>query len=857
MQGRLSSALCDKISSFDIREPYVWRLKLSETDFNELEACLSAFVADKGKSALVTSDNAIYGVVYLAEWYKRKYQSGNKCDVMDGVDAEQLFRNSGISIKQYLYRDESGNKRWLYSIYVLGGLAIQHELSRNDNMKFLKGLCRIYHGENYTLENLDEASRAIAFRESIKRQHSLFEYMRQILNGEMPFNEEDLSNVDSDVNRFVATMKAANDEILKVKFRFEWQVTFSPQYTCMTRRLNVWLKPEEVGGELHQYLRYDRVHLWGVPNPEKQHKLYIYIRYKRNDEVVEPSTMDNPIITYLNTGQADTGFVAFGIEKCAQCKHVPTCKFDTIEIIAKDEDGKEYIAQSEAAREYLQLWRSISYGDTWTSSQNAQKETALLFSNHCSLKDESNVDDVYRKSFRDQKYGKSETFNWFYIYDSVTFTDEKGKEISLYNRIGYDQITTKLYSDSIHYVNGGKVKHYYIDAPEESDNYDIDELPLIFGWDDVIVRHFATKDDILNARPEEDCVAELIEFKQPNGRYQEWTLTDEPPYGEVQLRVTVKGRTFPYTVMYLPRLDEANPIRRDFETTCIRYRKPDMSEAHIEDTIPEDKKVLFPTVPVRFGEGEDFCEVDVYRPTLIKEVMLDGAIIDYKHDDEKVNLPYIFKDRVQVNDFSKHGYQSYDCKNLCSIYSQAYIDIEHNPSIGMAALNAWRLDRKFAGKLFDVMAPDCLTVGFGNAQNNTEWDGHEALFWNYDKNTTPVVIDPTKGTDSYDVGVVFQNLSKNKDLVCNLGEDLDNDPWAWDDIEESPLRCFEVANEADNYFFLMKALRDLSKEDIISAIYEPLLESRGGELTEKDKAGLIRLGIELGFDWQEHKIYLE
>ena len=467
------------------------------------------------------------------------------------------------------------------------------------------------------------------------------------------------------------------------------------------------------------------------------------------------------------------------------------------------------------------------------------------------------MDDVFRKSFRDQKFGLSEPLNWFYIYDSVTFTDENGKEISLYNRIGYDQITTKLYSDTIHYVNGGKVKHYYIDDPDESDNYDIDELPLIFGWEDVIVRHFSTKDNILNARPEEDCVAELVKFKQSNGRYQEWTTIEEPPFGEVQLHVTVKGHTFPYTVMYLPKLDEANPIRRDFEATCIRYRKTDMAEAYIQDTIPEDNKILFPTIPVRYGDGDDYCELDVYRPTLIKEVLLDGEIIDYKHGDEKVVLPYIFKDRVRINDFSKHGYQAYECGNLCSIYTQTYIDIEHNPSIGMAALNAWRLNRKFAGKLLDTMAPDCLNICFGNAQNNSEWDGHVAMFWNYDKNSRPEIIDPANGTDGYDVGVVFQDLSKNKDLICNLGEDLDNDPWAWDDIEESPLRCFEVANDAGNYFFLMKALRDLSKADIISAIYEPLLESREGELTEKDKAGLIRLGEELGIDWQEHKIYLE
>ena len=69
-------------------------------------------------------------------------------------------------------------------------------------MKFLKGLCRIYHGESYTLENLDEASRAIAFRESIKRQHSLYEYIKEILNGQMPFHKEDIAII----NRIVSPM---------------------------------------------------------------------------------------------------------------------------------------------------------------------------------------------------------------------------------------------------------------------------------------------------------------------------------------------------------------------------------------------------------------------------------------------------------------------------------------------------------------------------------------------------------------------------------------------------------------------------------------------------------------------------
>ena len=67
--------------------------------------------------------------------------------------------------------------------------------------------------------------------------------MKEILNGELPFDAADLKDDTSDVNRFVATIKAANDEILRQKFRLEWAVTFSPDYGSMTRRLNIWLKP--------------------------------------------------------------------------------------------------------------------------------------------------------------------------------------------------------------------------------------------------------------------------------------------------------------------------------------------------------------------------------------------------------------------------------------------------------------------------------------------------------------------------------------------------------------------------------------------------------------------------------------
>lgn len=851
----ISRQLKHKIASLDISKPYVWRLRLSETDFQELEDCLSGGVSNGDVSALVRPENALTTLVYLAEWYKRRYRSGNRCELIGNLDLEALWTNVGISRELYLYEDENGNKRWLYSIYVLGGLAIKHELGRNDNLKFLKGLCRIYHGENYTLENLDEASRAIAFRESIKRRHSLYEYLKEILNGRLPFHPDDLKDSQSDANRFVAILKTANDEILRVKFRFEWNVTFSPDYTHMTRRLRVLLKPEEVGGELHQYLRYDRARLWGVPNPETLRFLYIYIAYKDGEKMVEPSAMERPILTYLNNGE--DAFIAFGVEKGVLIKHIPATRFDRIDIIAKDDAGNEYLAQSQETTEFMQLWRTDSYGDTWTSARNAQRETALLFTNRCRLKDETSAAEVYRKRFSDRRFGTTEIWNWVYIYDSISFYDWKGRECCLYNRMGYDQITTRLYTDTIRYVGGGKVKHFYIDDPDISEEYDTEELPLIFGREDLIVRHFATKDDILNARPDMDTVAEQIEYQLPNGRYAAWTGADGPPYGKVILRIAIKGASPLFTAVYLPRLDNERPISRDFDTTSIRYRTFDGEAVLCRDHIPMDGKTLAPTLPIQYGDGDSHYEVDVYRPTLLKEVMLDGHIVRYLDGDEPFRLPYIFKDRVQVNDFSRQGYQVYECKNLGNIYTQDFINIARNPTVGEAALNAWRQDKQYVGKRLDAMAPDCLVVCFGNSQANSCWKYVEALFWNYDEQTEPEPVNPDKDAASKEVGVIFQDIRRSESLCCNLSMDIDNEPWEWEGIHESVLKCFEVANRYGIYFFLMKPLRDIKKRSIFVELYEQLLEARGGILEPETKQGLLRLSKESGFSWQEFAIHID
>ena len=169
-------------------------------------------------------------------------------------------------------------------------------------------------------------------------------------------------------------------------------------------------------------------------------------------------------------------------------------------------------------------------------------------------------------------------------------------------------------------------------------------------------------------------------------------------------------------------------------------------------------------------------------------------------------------------------------------------------------MNAWRMDKHYAGKLLDTSAPDSLVVCFGNTQKNSSWEEKQAFFWSYDENVEPEIIDPINGADTKDVGIIFQDISNTYDLCCNLAMDIDNDPWAWDDIKENILKCFEVANHYGTYFFLMKPLRGLVKTQIIPELYQPLYDSRNGNLTPEDKQGLLRFAEELGFDWQEFNI---
>lgn len=848
--------LTDRINGLDAAEPWIWKLRLSETDFTEIEESITNSIAENGgsHSHLLTPQWARIVIAYMAEWYKRRYSGGNTNDklCLGSEELEAVWKAAGLSIKRLVYVDGNGNHRWQYSTYVLGGLAIRHELCRGDNGRFMKAVCKIYHKEKYTIENLENEERAVSFRESIQKEHSLYHYLKAILDGDMPFSVEDTNDPQSEVSVFVEAMKRANDEVMRNKFRFEWLVTNTPDVGVMRRRLRIWLKPEEVGAGLRQYLRFDRVLLWGVREPMKEKMLLVAVRFTDGSEIVGEADWENPLTIYVNTGCTETGFLAIGVSDYAICRNVPSRHFTKIEILLKDTKGKVYNIQEEAGLDYMQMWRLSEYDFQWSSIQNAQGETALLFCKPWKAVLDTPSEIIDTKPFKAEDGSKSDDWHLRYIYDKATITYGK-KEVTFYNRQGYYRIMARLYGETIRYIDGGYVWHT---KPNDDGRPKDELLPLIFGRDDIMVRHFGTKDDIMNAKADDEAAPEMVEYKD-GAKYVEWTDSKRPRYGKVALRVTSRGKQTVVLMCYLPKISDKSPIERDFAKGEIHYMSYDernQTETKVRECkTKRNHKPLEPTVTLRFGKWNDNIKVEVWQPTLTKEILLDGELVKYVEDGERFKLPYIFKDRVTVNDFSRKGYRQYNCKDMRSIYCQDFINIAGNPNSGVAALAAWTSGNSYLAKLLDSVAPEFISVTFGN--DKTDRPGSETPFayWDYDQKKEPLAVD-FEYADEGKWGVVFQDMRNTKDFSCHYPAMNDDDVWEWDEAATSIVKCFDVANEYSIYFFEMMPLRDMRKNEYVKKLYNPLVENRNGILTESDKSGLLRFAEEFGFSWQDFGI---
>ncbi len=833
----MDASLKTRLLSLDKLQPFVWKLRISESEYNELKQ----FFAEKRD--VNNREEAILAIIYIAEWYKREYV-GNVSSPLRNISAKSLWQLSEWNSSLYVYKAEK-NLRYLESIYVLGGLPMKYIMQRKDT-KLLKSLCRIYKGEIESLEEEPtlEAGQAAAFRESILQQASLYEWLKALLlhNAEEVYAKEDLDAHGSLSNKFIEDVQNAYDEVMRDKFRIEWIVDYTS--SAMQWMLRLRLRPEEMGG-LHQYLRMERARTWNIPSLMEQRVLRVSLRFRKGGKVVGNEDTRRGLIRFENTGQEDTGFEAVGRETWAILRTLPTVPFDCIDVVITDDSDQEYtVQQFECKQEYIQLWAMPHEVNKWSSLHSGQcdTDTAVVFSDYYEI----SGNEYATKLFYVKSNGLSASWKWAYIPDYIQLQHRGDKPITLWNRNGDFLFAPKLYTNILRY-RAGKVKYKYIDNPDDYSELDAEEwYSAIFRRSDIRVYHVASK-EILNAQPE-PIEIEKIEYKsldsQNSAQYTIWDADNNPPYGRVKLRLTIRGSERFYTILYLPSMiehGESTPVVRDFKNHKLRYVNEKNEEKDIQIAIPQDKIPLETTTALKVWEDKNgVVELDAILPTLIKEIYLDRNLVKYLQDGETFNLPYILKDRIYIHDYNQNGYSEFDGRTIGDLKERGSID-------------KWKKGGSIDVEYISEPLPKYIHLVYG-AQK--QCGVSKMIYWDYSK------ADPKEVHIGYDsmaeYSILFQDMREIDDyLDCippTTHNERSNDDWDNDNVVVEPdlLRCYNMAIKYKTYFFIFNPLFNIEKKDFIEKICKGLKEN-GRELSVEDWQNLKRCAIECGLVWDKIK----
>lgn len=873
---KLLNCLLDKVTQFKQNilhgRPYVWELRLSLNEFYELESAINNSIASHSglHNHLLTEDFALIVVIYLAEWYKRYYKGAdtmdeNKVLALNTEELKQLYELAGIDKNTFVYNasknPDKTSFRWQESLQVLGGLAVQAELKRDQSDELLPKLCKIFHEEEIDLDDLKDRNRAVAFQESIAQHHSLYEYLKCILekgeNGHrnLPFAPSDITNEDTCIPQLISRIESADELATKHKFNFEWLISYTASRNTMVRHLKVKLKPEPnvTDERKKQYLGYDRLRKpeWGIANPENVGRISFYLRFKNGGHYVQKEQdTDEPLFKYHNTNSEKTGFVCVNKEDENTFTNVPVARFDKVEIVMKYHDTYR-IVQELPVKDYMQVYALPKKANKFSNRRNSQVATAVIFSSAYHLADGYQDLTVVYAHYRNGEEC-SEDYCWCPINDKVVLADQDGNEVlpPFFNRNGLYQVVTKKYLHTIKYKENVYVLYKYIDADYDEEEEQEDNLPVMFGRNGLEVRHYPSG----QSKDSELVPATDYSLEWLNGsRYMDWDK-EQPPQGAVRLRVTVKGLVFKLQVFYVPFSPSDTsqaPIWRDFEHMRICTALEGVDD--IQDDFRDMTEKQPDTRQLEIGDEMSKILVEVYRPIKLRELSQkksgekESHVLSCLLNDENIEIPLINCEQFTVRDFSEKGVKEYQLGGTNTMYYNF-------PTFDQPGVDGTSyLLQENASKLNEDVPLDYLKIYITKALDKAS----ELYSWNYKDDPQPT----NNSSSLIEEGIVFQSLKDNDSPRHYAMPTIKKGKGGWGGkkaiLVVDALYCFETVAEHGAYFFLFNPLiKIIAAKSQVKEILLPLIRKRDYTLTESDIDNLYRFALQFHFDWMLLPRYL-
>lgn len=765
----------------ELKAPFVWSLKLSLAEF---ELVRSYVAAHHGK------DDSPIVMICVAEWYKRCYDLNSSINQeLEWLDAESVWRNCGFrGFNQWVYSSDRG-KEWIYSMYVLGGLASRLECGHPDD-KLLEQLCRLYHGEELTLSAT--GSRAIALAHSIENEGSLFYFIQEIVSGRLPYAQSDIDDKSGSVYGLLRLLRNANKRALRDKFNCEWIVNYADFYETMSRRLKLGLRPERGSHGQRQYLSYERIEGWGFDNPNEIARIKISLQFSCDGEIVKAADFDNPVLTYSNTGNDDIGFLAWGSKDAAISENIPNRFFSSVDVIVQaiNVDGnkeEKAVAANADFPEFLQVYRIANRMTDW-SSQYRNSATAVVYNKSCTVVAPPDAPVVEKPFFlatpSENEPRESEAYCWTDIEDSILIRDKFGVETRLYNRSGGYEIMIKRFDDEIAYGPDGTVKHLY------RSDYDSDWLEepiqILFGLHNLEVRKYKTDSEDYEAVSPEN-----IFFRQ-NGNLI--TGVEHLQEGYAEIVITLQGKNRLIKVWYVPYSNEAAPVSRDFKEQVIRMFDGVIYHAESEELIHD----------ITRGNDLERVIIPVYAPIEGHEVWIDDVLVERVPLGNRLQIPYLYCEHFCVKTIDRKGIRLTTGKELRECYYNA---------------------------------PD-------QGQGDKVLDGYETIngieVYRFNPQTKPTHKTVAGG---------IQIPIYDKSIPRHYGLPIFPKSSPFAKIKGiSAIDAFETAVAYNTYFFVFKELKQaVRKESLIDELIIPLIQK--GTFDSEVKKELWRLAFEFHFDW--------
>lgn len=819
-------SVLDKISRIDCDKPYFWRLLIDAEEYDALWGYVRQELG-RGKVTAIRSI-PLPIMVYIAEWYKREYDGCNSPSDLkfDSSDLAMLWHASGIDIEKFVASDETSH-RWLYSIYVLGGLAARYEMHRGDDGRFLRKLCRLFHGEEIEISVGEQ--NALAFRRSIAEEQSLFEYLREIFNGSMPVAESDLTpgNLFTEFRQMIVN---ANIRALAKadKFVMSPALIIIPESDMARLMIVLHMCPEEIGCGCHCYIRYDRMLAWGFRNPDKVATLKLSLRFLNKAIIIKDVDFDHPLRQWSHTGWRESGMICRG-DNDIFCHDVPCVPFDTVEAVMRASTGEEQLVGRWHWPGYARLRLADPRRQLWMTGKGNSKETGVVYSDDWIPEPSMGTQLLTLIDADDEPTEHS--VNWSKIDEPFVLTNGSVTTDTFLPSGSDMKLHLKRYPNLIHYNEEGTFRV----TDRMSDPRGMErELPAIFYRSDIMIKNLG--DDGISLT-EPDCVEYMKE-----GRYQIWDGMSSPDKGVLRLRVKSGGRHFVEDVIYLSPVNDQTPVCRDFTTCSLIYRS-EGKENVFKDSLELSERITMYSVDLEFSENGASVNLPLLRPVIFRQWIMDG-LTGGNIDEDIFKLPWILRDRVRLVSLTEYGVEEYDCSRLKKF------DVDNRNF-----MYRWTEGKATPAIVSDPEAPQWLQLILGDRPPRKETD---YMFWNMESGSKPVERFLTEKFNERGIGFKSPDSIHSPEypfpyLHIDESPDWDDDFWREDNEETEtkkgvqPLEVFLTACRYQSYFFIFPQLTEsrwLDQSNLREALIEPLRVHDGGRISEIHLKGLERLTAE-------------